>query len=204
MSLHTIDLLPEGRRRLAAAPSGGRAPDAFLTLIDPDFKNKATLDSGAGPEQVAATFPDLVVIKGSTEDQLAKSFAQIGIPAMYLGLEPPGLFYQDVANLGVVLGSEARAKEITTYYLDRLSRIREQTASAGGQPKPWVLTIQHSSRGSQVSFSVPPSTWFQTIQAETAGGDPAWLETGAGSTGWVMVNFEPISRWDPDMIFVVS
>jgi len=44
---------------------------------------------------------------------------------------------------------------------------------------------------------------MQTVEVETAGGRPVWLDSAAPTDGWTVTNLEQIARWDPDKIFVV-
>jgi iron complex transport system substrate-binding protein len=63
--------------------------------------------------------------------------------------------------------------------------------------------VEYSDRGGKMAARVPAKTYMQTIQVQTAGGNPVWLEAALGSDGYTVVNFEQIARWNPDKIFVV-
>ena len=44
---------------------------------------------------------------------------------------------------------------------------------------------------------------MQTLEVETAGGRPVWLDSAAPTSGWTVANLEQIARWDPDQIILV-
>jgi iron complex transport system substrate-binding protein len=203
MALHLLYMFPEGPERLVAWEKKGMSNNEFLSIIDPAFDDKPTLESGPGPEQIAALDPDLVIMKSVTVEQMSESLAEVGIPVVYVGLETPEQFYQDVTNLGILLGNEARAEEIITFYTSRIERIQQAIAGIGEDERPRVLVLEYSDRGSEVAVQVPAQSWMQTIQAQTAGGSPVWLEAAEMTDGWTVVNFEQIAVWDPDKIFIV-
>lgn len=69
--------------------------------------------------------------------------------------------------------------------------------------KPDVLMLYYNDSDGEVAFNVPPLGWMQTILVETAGGIPAWKDAQLGN-GWSKVNFEQISAWNPDQIYIIS
>jgi iron complex transport system substrate-binding protein len=203
MTLHLLYMFPEGRARLIGAESKGATPSDFLPFVDPDFVNIVSLAANPGPEQIVALEPDLVLMKGIVLEQMGESLAQVGVPVVYTGLETPEQFFQDVTNLGALLGNPARAAEIVEFYQSRLDRIAQVVADIPDGEKPRVLLIEYSDRGSEVAVQVPAQSWMQTIQVQAAGGNPVWLEAAEMTDGWTVVNFEQIAVWDPDQIFIV-
>jgi iron complex transport system substrate-binding protein len=203
MTLHLLHMFPEGQTRLIGAESKGATPSDFLPSADPDFVNIVSLAANPGPEQIVALEPDLVLMKSVVVEQMGESLAQVGIPVVYTGLETVEQFFQDVTNLGALLGNPARAAEIVGFYQSRLDRITQAVAGISGKDKPRVLLLEYSDRGGEVAVQVPAQSWMQTTQVQTAGGDPVWLEAAEMTDGWTVVNFEQIAVWDPDQIFVV-
>ncbi len=199
MPVHLLYMFPQARQRLVGMEAKPDTAADFIPLVDPGYADKVELQS-PGPEQIAALRPDLVLVKGTTADALSASLAQLKIPVFYLGMETPDLFFQDVANLGVLLGDEARAQEITTFYRQRLTTVRDGLAETA---RPRVLLVMHLNRGGEVAVQVPAASWMQTIEVQLAGGDPVWLEAATATDGWTVVNLEQIARWDPDKILVV-
>jgi iron complex transport system substrate-binding protein len=203
MTLHLLYMFPEARQRLVGMAKQGQTASDFLPLVDAGFEDKPTLAGGAGPEQIAALEPDLVLMKSVTIEQMSKSLEPLGISLAYVGLETPDQFFQDVANLGILLGNEARAREIADFYQARLDRIQQGLAGLAEDDKPRVLLLEYSDRGGEVAVQVPARSWMQTLQVQLAGGDPVWLDAAQVSDGWTVTNLEQIALWDPDKIFVV-
>jgi len=110
---------------------------------------------------------------------------------------------KDVSNVGAILGNPKRAEEIVAYYQSRLDRLAKGTAGIGEVQKPRTLLLEYSDRGGEVAVQVPAISWIQTIEVETAGGAPVWLENAEPTDGWTVVNFEQIAVWNPDKIFVI-
>jgi len=203
MALHLLYMFPEGRERLVGAESRSATPSNFLPLVDPRFEQVPTLDANPNVEQIAALAPDLVIMKGIVVDKTAEALAEIDIPVLYLGLETVDDFFADLANVGAVLGNPERAEEIAAFYRSRLDRLAERTADIPEEDKPRVLLVEYSDRGGEVAVQVPARAWMQTVEVETAGGRPVWLDSAAPTDGWTVTNLEQIARWDPDKIFVV-
>ena len=204
MVAHLLYMFPEGRSLMAGLEKRGENAGEFLPLIDPEFSQKIILKSNPGPEEIAAHRPDLILIRGSALETIGLTLLRIGIPVLYVGLETPEQFNKDTANLGVITNNPARAKEITAYFKTRLDCLGESLKDLRDDDKPRVLTAMHTERGGRVAVRVPPLSWMQTIQTRAAGGNPVWAEAVSASSGWTVVNLEQISRWDPDMIFIVA
>ena len=203
MAMDLIYMFPEVRDRLAGYEVKFKIKNDFLPLVDPEFQHKATLGTNPGPEQVAALNPDLVIMKGTVPMPIGESLRVMGIPAVYLGLETPDLFFKDVENLGLLFGNPERAREISDYYHQVLDRINKRIEFVPEGERPRVLVLEYSDRGGKVAVQVPARSWMQTIQALVAGGRPVWLKSAHPTDGWTITNFEQIAAWDPDKIFAM-
>jgi iron complex transport system substrate-binding protein len=203
MTLHILYMFEEGRQRLVGMEKRGATASDFLTAIDPQFSKKPTLDANPNVEQIATLKPDLVIMKSATADKLGDTLVQADIPVMYVNLETPDEFFRDLANLGTVLANPERAEEIATFYRTRLEKLSQATAEIAEGDKPSVLLLEYSDRGGEVAVQVPAKPWMQTLEVQTAGGNPVWLEAAAATSGWTVVNLEQIAVWDPDKVFVV-
>lgn len=208
MVVDAVYLFPAAWSRVAGLNkegmgSGGQGMDAFLAAIDPGYAGKTTLGREAGPEQIAAAKPDVVLMKKASTENLGRSLEEIGIPVVCVDFETPEQYDRDLAILGRLLGQEARAKEIAEFIHGRLSRIDNKLAAIDEGKKPTVLLLYYSSRDGSIAYNVPPKSWIQTILVKMAGGRPLWdgIELGQG---WTKVGFEQIAAWNPDQIFVVS
>jgi iron complex transport system substrate-binding protein len=203
MALHLLYMFPEGRQRLVGMEKKGATASDFLPIVDASFDGKTVLDANPNVEQIAALMPDLVIMKGVMADKMSETLALAGIPSVYLALETPEQFTADITNLGIILGNEERAEEILAFYRERLERLRQRVGEIEDADRPGVLLMEYSDRGGSVAVQVPARAWMQTIEVQTAGGNPIWLEAAQGTDGWTVVNLEQIARWDPDKLFLV-
>lgn len=197
----TVFLFQEARERVTALENRRQSAFAFLPVVDPGLGDKQIFETNVGPEQIAAAQPDLVIMKNFLAESLGAPLEQLSIPVIYLDLETPDAFYDDVRVLGQVFGNPERAAEIVDFYQSRVSHVEELTS--GADNKPTVLVLSYSEDGGEVAFSVPPVSWLQTTLVETAGGIPVWKELEA-SGGWTVVNLEQIAAWDPDQIYLID
>jgi iron complex transport system substrate-binding protein len=203
MVLHLLYMFPAARQRLVGVSSRGGSASDFLPLVDAAFAGVPVVAGTAGPEQLAALEPDLVLMKHTPADRTAEVLEPLGIPVVYLGLETPAQFFDDVALLGQVLDDPERAAEIAAVYRSRIERVEQAVADLTAEQRPDVLLAEYSDRGGEVAVQVPAASWMQTLLVETAGGDPVWLSEAEVTDGWTIVNFEQIAAWDPEQIFVI-
>ncbi len=203
LTVDTLYAFLEARQRVVALE--GRSPSMmdFLSVVNPGIGQVQFLERDAGPEHIAATRPDAVILKSYLADKLGKPLEQLGIPVIYVDLETPDQFLRDLVTLGELFGNPARADEVADLYRTRIDRVNAALQGVTDEAKPRVLILQHSEQGGQVAFSVPPASWIQTTMAEMAGGVPVWTEAAQGG-GWNVVSLEQIAAWNPDVICVVS
>jgi len=200
MLLDAFYLFPEARERIFAYSGGGiNDPARFLPLVDPSFSAKKTLDYEVSPEQILALKPDLVVMKSYLASKTGRSLENLGVRVVYLDMETVEQFLKDIHTIGAILGNPQRAKEIESYYQEKISLVENRVSSQ--EKKLSLLVAQYSEKGGTSSVSVPPADWIQTELARMAGGKPVWEEVKGG--GWSMVNFEQIAVWNPERIFIV-
>jgi iron complex transport system substrate-binding protein len=119
---------------------------------------------------------------------------------LYLDLESPEKFYADVQTLGRLFQQPERAHFIQDWYRSRVEAVARATAAA---EKPPVLVVQYNSRDGTNAFTVPPASWIQTVNTETAGGAAVWKEAGPGD-GWKKIGLEQLAAWNPRYVFVIS
>jgi len=203
MVANAVYLFPEARERVIAVTSGMQKPGRFLAFVDPTFSEKGLLEPDAGPEQIAPLDPDVVVLRSFMADKLGNALEKLDIPVIYVDLETPEQYFRDLGTFGQIFGNEARAEEIRAFYQSRLDAIADKMQDLSAEQKPSVLLLQHSDKGGEIAFNVPPASWIQTIEVELAGGSPLWKDTAQGN-GWTVVNFEQVASWDADRIFVIS
>ncbi len=194
----------EARQKVTAIAGGAQFNLDWLALIDPTFRQtKTLLESQVGPEQIAATKPDAVLLRAVEAAKLGPSVERLGIPVVYVELETIERYPNDLRILGQVVGNPARAAELTAFYTERLERLARRTQALREQDRPRVLVLNYSVRGGAIALEVAPLQWIQTQMVERAGGNPIWKER-AQPGGWTVVNFEQIAAWNPDIIFIID
>jgi len=203
MGLHLLYMFPTAWERLIGLEKKGSTADDFLPYVDPNWGKKTVLNANPNAEGIAALKPDLVIMKGIVTDALSKALAQVNIPTLFINLETPDAFYQDVANLGKALGEESRAQEIIAYYQGSIAAIQQKVGGLSDAERPRVLLLEYTDRGGSLAVKVPAKGWMQTIQVQTAGGSPVWFDTPLQTDGWTVTNLEQIALWNPDKIFLV-
>jgi len=203
MLADALYMFPEAKTRVTTLPKGGQSTADFLALVDSGYNQKTFFEGDAGPEQIAATQPDAVVLKSVAAEKLGHPLEQLGLPVVYVDLETPEQYFKDIATLGQLFGNAEQAKTITAFYQSRLDRVSQALQGLADDQKPRVLVLQYSDKGGAVAFNVAPAGWIQTTMVKLAGGQPVWTEAAQGG-GWTVVNFEQIAAWNPDKIFVIN
>lgn len=198
-----VFMFDKADQRVKALENRNQSVYDFLPVVDPTIEDKDLFTMDAGPEQVAAVQPDLVLMKNFNKRGVGESIERLGIPVLYLDLETPGIFYEDIRMLATVFGEPERGEEIQRFYETRVERLREMTAGVPEENKPRVLLLRYSGQGGDMTFSVPSSSWLQTEMVELVGGRPVWKGAGEGG-GWSIVNMEQIAAWDPDQIYIID
>ncbi len=195
-----IYLFEDSVEKVIALENRNQSAFSFLPIVDPGLEGKDIFEKNVGPEQIAAVQPDLILMKSFMAEQLGEPLELLNLPVLYLDLETPEAFYQDINTLGQVYANPGRAEEIITYYQDRVAQVEELVSGASA---PSVLILQYSDTGGEIAFKVPPADWLQTMLVEIAGGSPVWKSMEVGG-GWAVVNLEQIAAWDPDQIFLID
>ncbi len=201
MVVDAMYMFPEAPERIAALGNAGQGNSNFISLIDPRYAAKATLQQDAGAEQIAAAQPDLVILKSYLAETLGKSLEALNIPVAYVDFETPQQYERDLAILGEVFQNKARAQQIVAYYQNKVAEI--QIALLGVNDKPRVLMLYYTDKDGSIAFNVPPMAWMQTQIVQLAGGEPVWSSANPAN-GWTKVTLEQIAAWDADKIFIIS
>jgi iron complex transport system substrate-binding protein len=196
-------LFPEASSRITATSTTKQGNGDFLPVIEPNLAAKALLQQESGPEQVAATQPDVVLMKSIMASTLGKPLEALGIPVVYVDFETPEQYERDLTILGKLFQNDARAKQLVTYFQGRVDKVLGPLAGLKEDQKPSVLILYYNDRDAAVAFNVPPLSYIQTTMVKDAGGRPAWTSAQLGS-GWTKVNFEQIAAWDADQVYIVS
>ena len=198
-----VFLFDDAIQKVIALENRNQSAFSFLPVVDPGIHDKDIFEMNAGPEQIAAAQSDLVILKNFMAEKLGEPLEQLSIPVVYLDLETPEVFYQDMIVLGQVFGKPERAEEIINFYQERVNRVEELVSGVGPDQKPEVLILEYSDSGGEIAFSVPPVSWLQTSMVEISAGSPVWKSLEV-SGGWTIVNLEQIAAWDPDQIYIID
>ncbi len=197
-------MFPEAQDRVIAYELRLQMPERnFIKTVFTKTESATLLEKDAGPEQVAPLNPDLVIIKSYNKEKLGNAIEALGVNVVYLDLETTEKFYQDIRTLGTIFGNDARAEEIIALYQANETRVADALNDVTEADKPSVLLLQHSDKGGEVAFSVPPMEWLQTVLVRNAGGFPAWKDA-ISDGGFTVVSLEQIAAWNADIVFVID
>ena len=197
-------LFPEAQERIISYELRLQMKDRnFIQTIFTSTADMTLLEKDAGAEQIAPLNSDLVIMKTYMAEKLGKSIEELGVNVVYLDLETPEKFYQDIRTLGQIFGNNERAEEIVQLYQGNETRISDALSGLTDEEKPSVLMLQYSNKDDAITFSIAPIDWLQTMLVMNAGGDPVWKDATTDG-GWTIVSLEQIAAWNPEMIFVVD
>jgi len=201
MIADVLYMFPEASSRIVGVGKTNQRNGEFVKILDPGYDSKVYLEHTVGPEQVAVTRPDLVIMKNYLKKSLGDPVGQLDIPVLYMNLETPEAYEKDFKMLGKVFGNPTRAEELIRYYRLEKEFVTNRTQTLTDRPN--ILFIYHSTRDGVTAFNTPPKTWIQSRMVEMAGGNPVWTGRHPGG-GWNKINLEQIAAWNPDQIYVVA
>ena len=200
MLVDALYLFPDVSDRVVAVGVTNQGIGDFFPVVDDNPDEKARLGRSAGPEEVLAQNPDLVILKSQMRESLGTALETAGARVLYLDLETPEQYNQDIRTLGTILDQRDRAEEIVGHFEERVEALLQATE---GVERPEVLLLSFSNQEGGTSFSVAPEGWMQSRQVILGGGEPVWYGA-ALSPGWNQVDFEQIAAWDPEVISFLS
>lgn len=200
MLVDALYLFPGVSERVVAVGQTNQGIGDFFPVVDENPEEKGRLGRSAGPEEILSHNPDLVILKSQMRDSLGSALESAGATLLYLDLETPDQYNEDIRTLGTVLGQSDRAEEIVGHLEERVEALLQATK---GEQRPEVLLLSYSRESGGMSFSVAPEGWMQARQVTLGGGEPIWY-SAALSPGWNQVDFEQIAAWDPEVIVFLS
>ena len=100
MIADAIYLFPGADKRIVGVGRINQGKGNCLEAIDPNYDEKAKLERNVGPEQIVALEPDLVLLKSTMREQLGLALERIGLPVVYLNLETPEQYQEELVLLG--------------------------------------------------------------------------------------------------------
>jgi iron complex transport system substrate-binding protein len=196
-------LFPEAKERVVAMADGNQGSGFFIGDIDTNIKNKKVISRRAGTEEILSLKPDIVVMKNFLKSKMGEPLEKLGVPVMYLNLEDPDSWLDDVDRLGELLGDSERADEIKNLINIRMDSVTDKIEKIPESKYPEVLFVYWSVKNGTTAVKVPPLSWMQPEIIRLAGGDPVWKDADTGGY-WLKVNIEQIAAWNPDYIFVAA
>ncbi len=203
MVADAVYLFPEASSRIVALGNTVQNKLAFIPAVDPGYGTKTILDTEAGPEQIAAARPDVVLMKSSNAVTLGKPLEAIGVKVVYVDFESPDQYARDLKTLGQLFGDAARAQALIAFFQGRADRVTTALAGLQDAQKPKVLLLYYTNKNGTVAFNVPPLSYIQSTEVQLGGGRLVWKDAQLGN-GWTTVTLEQIAAWDPDQIYVVA
>jgi iron complex transport system substrate-binding protein len=201
--LNALYMFPEADESVVAFGNNSQIGGNFISLLDPGAEQRAVLAPDPGVEEILAHRPDTVVLKSYLRGGLGRQLESMNVSVLYLDLESPEQFRQDIAAIGELFGNPKRSEALNRFYDENLRKVQKISEGIPESDKPDTLLLYYGTRSGTAAFNVPPPQWLQTSLVRWAGGNPVWFEAAAGS-GWNQISFEQIAAWNPDFILLVS
>jgi iron complex transport system substrate-binding protein len=144
-------------------------------------------------ESVMALRPDLVVMWGSQEESV-KALADRGLAVYAVRIAGFADIQQELADLGRLTGTEARAAELRALVQTRLAAVRERlaTADAGQRPRTYFMWAQ-----GPLETAGRTSTVQELL--DLAG---ATNVAGDSQLEHLVVNLEQLLGWNPEVVIM--
>ena len=139
MVLDAMYMFPEARERVVAFEDLAQGDVNFISLLDPNYAEKAWLQRDAGVEQFVSAEPDLVVMKSSNAEKYGAPIEAINIPVVYVDFETPEQYARDLGILGKIFGNSQRAEELAAYYQGKVDAITAALPAEASCPSTLML-----------------------------------------------------------------
>lgn len=176
----------------------------FFSFIRPELNQRPRISQNASIEEIAAHASDVVLLKATHFESIARKLDQLRIPNFTMNLESWDDWQNEIVQLGSLLGNPKRSEQILSLYTERLDNIQARAAVIPSDQKKRVLLLQGDRTDATTSYKIAPDGWMQTWMVEQAGAIAVWKGSNKAASGWSTVSFEQIAAWDPDMVVLVS
>ena len=204
MPANALFLFPEvATMQLQLSKTDQGLGDLF-SLLRPSLDDQGRFAQSASVEEIAAKNPELVLLKATHYDSIAKKLDQLGVPNFTMNLETYDEWKVEITELGKLLKNTTRAKQILDFYESRLKNITDKVGTLPQEQKVRVLLLQGVNSDNTNSFKIAPDTWMQSWMVDQVGANSVWKGANTASSGWSTVSFEQIAAWDPQVIYIVS
>jgi iron complex transport system substrate-binding protein len=142
-------------------------------------------------ETVVSLKPDVVL--GGFGD-VRKSLENAGLPVIGINLESPEKLKAGITLIGECIGMAKEAKDLVTYYDEKMNIITSRTSAIPEAERVKVLIPNKTSK-----LSCTGGDSYQNYLIEGAGG----INVAEAVTGqWPAASLEQIMAWDPQVIIV--
>lgn len=176
----------------------------FFSMLRPALDDQPRFSQNASVEEIASKNPELVLLKATHYESIAKKLDQLGVANFTMNLETYEQWQSEITELGKLLKNTSRAKEILSLYDSRLKHITDKVSTLKEEQKIRVLLLQGAKSDNANSFSIAPDSWMQSWMVDQVGADAVWKGANTASNGWSTVSFEQIAAWNPQVIYIVS
>ncbi len=200
---NALYLFPEAVNQVIAMADGNQGRGFFVGDIDAESGGKTVLPRRANTEAILALQPDIVVLKNFLRKSMGEPLERVGLKTIYLDLETPEAWMEDLVVLGELFDNAERAEELQKIFQARITAVEGPMKSLRENEKPRTLVLYRSVKDGVKAVNVPPLSWIQTRMVEMAGGDPVWGDADFGER-WTRTGIEQIAAWDPDVILVAA
>ncbi|MDY0289833.1 MAG: ABC transporter substrate-binding protein [Sphaerochaeta sp.] len=204
MPANALFLFPEVETMALQLSKTDQGLGDFFSLLRPSLDENPRFAQNASVEEIASKNPQLVLLKATHYDSIAKKLDQLGVPNFTMNLESYEDWKAEIVELGKLLKNPGRAQEILSLYEGRLKEITDAVSSIPEDKKTRVLLLQGLNSDNANSFKVAPDSWMQTWMVDQVGANAVWKGANIASSGWSTVSFEQIAAWDPQVIYIVS
>ncbi|MFJ5160925.1 ABC transporter substrate-binding protein [Pantoea sp. NPDC088449] len=174
-----------------------KAPDLYALYLQrfPQLSKLPMLEnaylSDFSVERTVQMRPDLIIFDFGVLEKLKQSrvldqLEKIGVPVVFIDfrLRPLSNSVPSIRLLGKVLGDEQHAEAWSQFYQQRLSLIRDRTASLTAQQRPLVFIERHAGMtGDECCFTYGNGSFGEFI--ETAGGKNVGSDLFSGKNGTI-------------------
>jgi len=200
---NALYLFPEAVNQVVAIADGNQGRGLFIEGLDSGLSDKTILPRRANTEAVLALQPDVVVLKNFLKKGMGDPLERVGVETVYLDLETPEAWMDDLVLLGELFDNTGRAEELRDIFNARISAVEKPLENLKASQKPRTLVLYRSVKDGVKAVNVPPLSWIQTRMVEMAGGEPVWRDADFGER-WTRTGIEQIAVWDPDVILVAA
>lgn len=167
-------LFDSSREKITAIENRSQSSDLFLSYIDDQYINKLIIEKGAGAEQIAPLYPDLVILKTGMKDQIGDQLETIGANPVYVSFETIEEIYRDTRAFGALFDDAAKAETVISFYEDKKSSIDKLVSKS--KMNPDVLLLQISEAEGDFTYSVPSPSWLQTTIVDALHANAVWKD----------------------------